>query len=74
MGSNRGEFQRRAQAVRDPLLRILSRPENPGVPSDAEWRQAAKTADENFRWMNINAIYDATDEIEALTWPGRARL
>ena len=74
LGSNRGEFQRRAQAVRDPLLRILSPPEDSNVPSDAEWRQAAKTADEHFRWMNINATYDASDEIEALTWPGRAGL
>ena len=73
LSSNRGEFQRRAQAVRDPLLKILSRPEDAAVATDAAWRQAAKTADEHFRWMNINSVYDVNDEIEALTWPGRGR-
>ncbi len=68
-------FNARAQEVRDPLLRITG-PEEAGRASnksDQAWREAAKTALENFRWMNIHAGYDARARIEAVTWPGERR-
>lgn len=66
-------FQQRAQAVRDPLLRILSARERSEIDPDGAWQQAAKTAMEHFRWVNIHAGYDATARIEAVTWPGEER-
>lgn len=66
-------FNVRAQEVRDPLLRIVSAPEVPGRDADEEWRQAAKTAMEHFRWMNIHAGYDTTARIQGVTWPGEER-
>ena len=38
------------------------------------WGKAAQTALEHFRWMNLNAGYDATALIDALTWPGEKDL
>lgn len=68
-------FNARAQEVRDPLLRITG-PEEAGrasSKSEKAWREAAKTALENFRWVNIHAGYDARARIEAVTWPGERR-
>ncbi|MCK5943631.1 MAG: hypothetical protein KAI24_16735 [Planctomycetes bacterium] len=69
------DFQRREQEVRDPFLQISARDvkksgESGEVETLGSWGQAAKTAMEHFRWMNINGRYDATSKIEALTWPG----
>ncbi|MFN3243512.1 MAG: hypothetical protein ACE37K_18555 [Planctomycetota bacterium] len=73
--ASRRAFNQRAQEVRDPFLQISARDVSKGGESgDVEtlgpWGQAAKTAMEHFRWMNINSRYDATAKIEALTWPG----
>ncbi|MGK0205236.1 MAG: hypothetical protein ACI9S9_004324 [Planctomycetota bacterium] len=34
------------------------------------WGQAAKTAMEHFRWMNVHSGFDQTAKIQSLTWPG----
>lgn len=75
LDSSSRAFNQRAQQVRDPFLQISARDVQKGGESGAAetlgpWGQAAKTAMEHFRWMNINARYDATAKIEALTWPG----
>lgn len=69
------EFQRREQEVRDPFLSISARDvrktgERGDVEVLGEWGQAAQTAMEHFRWMNLHGGYDARAAIEALTWPG----
>lgn len=72
------EYQRREQEVREPFLQISARDVvKVGTAGKMEvlgpWGQAAKTAMENFRWMNVNGRYDATARIEALTWPGQGK-
>lgn len=73
------EFQRREQDVRDPFLQILARDsQKTGVAGATEvlglWGQAAKTAMEHFRWMNVHAGFDQTAKIQSLTWPGEHKL
>lgn len=73
------EFQRREQLVRDPFLQISARDvQKTGAAETVEvlglWGQAAKTAMEHFRWMNINAGYDQGPKIQSLTWPGEDKL
>jgi len=69
------DFQRREQEVRDPFLQISARDvKKTGAAGTVEvlglWGQAAKTAMEHFRWMNVNAGYDQSPKIKSLTWPG----
>lgn len=69
------EFQRREQQVREPFLLISARDvAKTGERGDVEvlgaWGQAAQTAMEHFRWMNLHGGFDARASIEALTWPG----
>jgi len=69
------EFQRREQEVREPFLAISARDvQKGGVRAEVEmlgsWGQAAQTAMEHFRWMNLHAGYDAKATIDSLTWPG----
>lgn len=73
-GSSR-DWQRREQEVRDPFLQITARDvTKAGARGESEvlgaWGKAAQSAIEHFRWMNLNAAYDATPAIRALTWPG----
>ena len=68
-------YQQREQEVREPFLAISARDvQRDGERNEVEvlgsWGQAAKTAMEHFRWMNMHAAYDARSVIEALTWPG----
>ena len=69
------DWQRREQEVREPFLKITARDvRKTGARGETEvlgaWGQAAQTALEHFRWMNLHAGYDARTTIEALTWPG----
>lgn len=68
------EFQRREQEVRDPFLQITARDvqktEDVGTEVLGLWGQAAKTAMEHFRWMNVHSGFDQTQKIQSLTWPG----
>ncbi len=69
------EWQKREQEVRDPFLQISARDVvRSGARGEAEtlgvWGKAAQSAIEHFRWMNLNAGYDALPTIRALTWPG----
>ena len=69
------EFQQREQEVREPFLAISARDvtktgERGEVAVLGAWGQAAQTAMEHFRWMNLHGGYDASATIEALTWPG----
>jgi hypothetical protein len=69
------DYQKREQEVRDPFLQITARDiKKTGARGDIEvlgpWGMAAQTATEHFRWMNLNASYDATAAIAALRWPG----
>lgn len=69
------EWQKREQEVRDPFLQIAARDlTRSGSRGEAEvlgaWGKAAQSAIEHFRWMNLNAGYDALPTIRALTWPG----
>lgn len=69
------DWQRREQEVRDPFLQIAARDlRKAGPRGESEvlgaWGKAAQSAIEHFRWMNLNAAYDATATIRALTWPG----
>ncbi|MCU0867414.1 MAG: hypothetical protein MUC36_26825 [Planctomycetes bacterium] len=69
------DYQKREQEVRDPFLRITARDvRKTGQRNEVEvlgpWGMAAQAAMEHFRWMNLNASYDATAAIQALTWPG----
>ncbi|MGK0301555.1 MAG: hypothetical protein ACI89X_002434 [Planctomycetota bacterium] len=69
------EFQRREQDVRDPFLQITARDiKMTGEAGATEviglWGQAAKTAMEHFRWMNVHSGFDQTAKIQSLTWPG----
>jgi hypothetical protein len=75
MASAARDYEKRQQQVRDPFLRIAARDvRKTGQRNEVEvlgpWGMAAQTAMEHFRWMNLNAGYDATAAIEALTWPG----
>ncbi|MGK0264821.1 MAG: hypothetical protein ACI8UD_003483, partial [Planctomycetota bacterium] len=69
------EFTRREQDVRDPFLQITARDiRKTGIDGATEvlglWGQAAKTAMEHFRWMNVHSGFDETATIQSLTWPG----
>jgi hypothetical protein len=69
------DWQRREQEVRDAFLEITARDvQKTGPRGDVDvlgpWGRAAQAALEHFRWMNLNAGYDAKATIEALTWPG----
>ncbi|MBL8756222.1 MAG: hypothetical protein JNK15_23205 [Planctomycetes bacterium] len=69
------EWQQREQQVRDPFLMIAARDvTKAGSRGEAEvlgpWGKAAQSAIEHFRWMNVNASYDALAAIRAITWPG----
>tara|TARA_R110002072_G_scaffold174303_4_gene329467 strand:- start:80391 stop:81443 length:1053 start_codon:yes stop_codon:yes gene_type:complete len=72
------EFQRREQEVRDPFLQITARDVVKTGVAETEvlglWGQAAKTAMEHFRWMNVHAGFDQTAKIQSLTWPGERNL
>lgn len=72
------DYNVREQEVRDPFLQISARDiQKSGATGDVEvlgsWGQAAKTAMEHFRWMNIHANYDVRTKIESLTWPGERK-
>jgi hypothetical protein len=78
LASTAKKYQTREQLVRDPFLQISARDvhssgEAGKVEVLGDWGQAAKTAMEHFRWMNLNANYDASAKIEALSWPGQTR-
>jgi hypothetical protein len=69
------EWQQREQAVRDPFLMIAARDvTRSGTRGETEvlgaWGKAAQSAIEHFRWMNVNAAYDALPAIRSITWPG----
>jgi len=69
------EFQARAQKVREPFLQISARDvKKTGTAGAVEvlglWGQAATTAMEHFRWINVHAGYDQSPKIASLTWPG----
>jgi hypothetical protein len=73
--SSQRDWQRREQEVRDAFLEITARDVQKGGPRGdldvlGPWGRAAQAALEHFRWMNLNAGYDARATIEALTWPG----
>jgi len=75
MATSARDYEKRQQEVRDPFLRIAARDvRKTGQRNEVEvlgpWGMAAQTAMEHFRWMNLNASYDATAAIQALTWPG----
>jgi hypothetical protein len=79
LSANPSEFQRREQEVRDPFLQISARDVLKNGPAGAVetlglWGQAAKTAMEHFRWMNVNAGFDQSPKIKSLTWPGEGKL
>ena len=67
---DRSEFQRRSEAVRKPLVLITAKTQGSQVPYEQRWFQAAKTALDHFRWMNLHASYDVTKKITELTWWG----
>ena len=69
------DYQRREQEVREPFLSISARDVvKTGARGEVDllgpWGQAAQTAIEHFRWMNVHAGYEARTTIEQLTWPG----
>lgn len=73
------EYQQREQKVREPFLQIATRDVEHTGPADSvdvlgSWGQAATTAMEHFRWMNLNGHYDVHDKIRELSWPGRQQL
>jgi hypothetical protein len=75
LGVSPRDYNQRAQAVREPFLRISARDvQKTGARGEVEvlgeWGQAAQTALMHFAWMNQHAGYDVTSTIEALTWPG----
>ncbi|MFK7740483.1 MAG: hypothetical protein AB8H80_09165 [Planctomycetota bacterium] len=78
LATSQRAYQQREQEVREPFLQITARDVvKTGPAGTAEvlgaWGQAAKTAMEHFRWMNLNGSYDARAKIRSLTWPGEKR-
>ncbi|MDA7494562.1 hypothetical protein N8467_00690 [bacterium] len=78
LATNASKYAARRQAVREPFVQISARDvkepeEATAVAELGDWGKAAKAAVEHFRWLNTNASYDASERINALTWPGERR-